>query len=48
MEAMISFVDAYRDKHGVEPETLAWQSFLRQTLSHVDTPPSSGSNTRSL
>jgi asparagine N-glycosylation enzyme membrane subunit Stt3 len=29
-------------------ETLAWQSFLRQTLSHVDAPPTSGSNTRSL
>ena len=29
-------------------ETLAWQSFLRQTLSHVETPPASGSNTRSL
>lgn len=29
-------------------ETLAWQSFLRQTVSHVDTPPTSGSNTRSL
>ena len=29
-------------------ETLAWQSFLRQTLLHVDTPPNSGSNTRSL
>jgi hypothetical protein len=29
-------------------ETLAWQSFLRQTLSHVDTPPNSGSNPRSL
>ena len=29
-------------------ETLAWQSFLRQTLSHVETPPSSGTNTRSL
>ena len=29
-------------------ETLAWQSFLRQTLSHVDTPPNSQSNSRSL
>lgn len=29
-------------------ETLAWQSFLRQTLSHVDTQPASGSNSRSL
>ncbi len=26
-------------------ETLARQSFLRQTLSHVDRPPTSGSNT---
>ncbi len=29
-------------------ETLAWQSFLRQTLSNVDTQPTSGSNSRSL
>ncbi len=29
-------------------ESLAWQSFLRQTLAHVDTQPASGSNSRSL